>query len=231
MTTKVNISFIYILLVTGIFSAQLFAQTDSTKTTSIFLDTQKEIKSLHLTLIDTTTKKSILDFKPKRIFMGLKPIAHKYFDPTNANKRKTINFMSQTEENDSDILVKRSFLGKDMSTTKKLASHYNLGTIFNDSKSVRIEVRDFGLVDGDRIKVYLNKKIIRSNIMLNGLYYIINIDLKKGYNRIDLEAVNQGYAGPNTAQIKVYDEKGELLTSKEWNILTGQRATLGVVKD
>lgn len=219
------------LLLFIVFSTQLFSQDNTTKkTTSLFLDSQKEIKSLNLKLIDPTTKNSILNFKPKKIFFGIEPNIKKYFDPLNTDKKRTINFMSQTNKVDSDVLVKKSFNGKDMSNVK-LTSDYNLGTLHSTSKSVRIEVRDHSLVDGDRIKVYVNEQMINSNIMLNGLYYIIPIDLKKGYNRIDIEALNEGYSGPNTAQLNVYDEKGNLLSSQDWNILTGQRATLGVVRN
>ena len=73
--------------------------------------------------------------------------------------------------------------------------------------------------------------MINSNVMLNGLYHIIYIDLNKGYNRIDIEAINEGYSGPNTAELKVFDEDGYLLSSQEWNIRTGQRATLGIVRN
>jgi hypothetical protein len=214
-----------------VFSTQLFSQDNtSKKTNSLFLDSQKEIKPLNLKLIGTTTKNSILNFKPKRIFFGIEPNIKKYFDPLNTNKKRAINFMSQTNKEDSDILVKRSFNGKDISNVK-LTSDFNLGTLHSTSKLVRIEVRDHSLVDGDRIKIYVNEQIINSNIMLNGLYTIIYIDLKKGYNRIDIEAINEGYSGPNTAQLNVYDEKGNLLSSQDWNILTGQRATLGVVRN
>jgi hypothetical protein len=214
-----------------VFSTQLFSQDNtSKKTNSLFLDSQKEIKPLNLKLVDTKTKNSILNFKPKRIFFGLEPNIKKYFDPLNTNKKRAINFMSQTNKEDSDILVKRSFNGKDISNVK-LTSDFNLGTLHSTSKLVRIEVRDHSLVDGDRIKIYVNEQIINSNIMLNGLYTIIYIDLKKGYNRIDIEAINEGYSGPNTAQLNVYDEKGNLLSSQDWNILTGQRATLGVVRN
>ena len=229
MKTKNNIYFITAFICL-LFSAPLFSQENKAKS-SPFLDNQKEIKPLNLSLIDTTKKNSILSFKPKQFLFGFKPSVNKYFDPSNATKKKPINFMTTPQHEDDDVLVKRSFEGKDTSNNLKLSTHYNLGTLYSTSASVRIEVRDYGLVDGDRIKVYVNKQLINSNIMLNGLNYIIQIDLNKGYNRIDVEAINEGYSGPNTAAIKVYDEKGHLLSAQEWNILAGQRATLGVVRN
>jgi len=224
------------LILSIVFSVQLFSQntsltkTDTNNTTSFFSDSQKEIKPLNLTLVDTTTQNSILNFKPKKFLLGIKPDIKKYFDPLNTNQKQAINFMSQQNTVDSDILVKKSFNGKDMSNVK-LTSDFNLGTLYSTSNTVRIEVRDHSLVDGDRIKVYVNEQMVNSNLMLNGLYTIIYIDLNKGYNRIDIEAINEGYSGPNTAELKVFDEKGKLLSAQEWNILTGQRATLGVVKN
>jgi len=138
--------------------------------------------------------------------------------------------MSNPKKDDSDILVKKHFNGKDMSNVK-LTSDYSLGTLQSTSKSIRIEVRDHSLVDGDRIKIYVNEHLINSNIMLSGLSRIINVNLVKGYNRIDIEAINEGYSGPNTAELRVFDENGALISSQEWNILTGQRATLGVIRN
>ncbi len=43
-------------------------------------------------------------------------------------------------------------------------------------------------------------------------------------------ALNQGLSGPNTAMLKVFGEDGQQLVSKEWNLLTGAKASLMVVK-
>ena len=204
-------------------------KTDTTKIENLFFDGQKVIKPVDLDLIDPFQGNSILNFKPNIFLIGFKPKAKDYFDPLNSPK-KAGHFMSEPKKVDSDVLVKRHFNGKDMSNVK-VASDYSLGTIQSNSKSMRIEVRDHSLVDGDRIKIYVNEHLINSNLMLNGLYHIIHVSLIKGYNKIDIEAINEGYSGPNTAELKVYDENGYLISSQEWNILTGQRATLGVVRN
>ncbi len=230
----------YIQLITSLFliaciSEQLYSQNDSSIKSdtaiiaNLFYDGQKVINPVNLTLIDPSQGNSILNFKRNQFLIGFKPNAQNYFDPFNTNK-KTSNYMSNPKKIDSDILVKKHFNGKDMSNVK-LTSDYSLGTLHSTSKSMRIEVRDHSLVDGDRIKIYINEQMINSNLMLNGLYHIIHVNLIKGYNRIDIEAINEGYSGPNTAELKVFDENGYLISSQEWNILTGQRATLGVVRN
>jgi len=151
----------------------------------------------------------------------------KYLDP---NKEDKHNFLMGTKPLDSDVLVIKHFDGKNVSQTK-LKTAQNLGTIQSNTKFIRIEYKDFGLVDGDRVNIYLNEKEIDSNVKLNGLYYTIHIRLEeKGYNRIDIEAINQGSVGPNTAEFVVYDDKGNVLTHKAWNLKKGNVATLGIIK-
>ena len=236
MKSKSYIHLIAFVFITIFVSEYLFSQNDSSKlidttdNSNLFFDGQKIIKPIDLDFIDPLQGNSILNFKPNIFLIGFKPKAKDYFDPLNTRPKRARNFMSQPKKIDSDILVKKYFGGKDMSDVK-LTSDYSLGTLQSTSKSMRIEVRDHSLVDGDRIKVYINEQMINSNVMLNGLYHIIYIDLNKGYNRIDIEAINEGYSGPNTAELKVFDEEGYLLSSQEWNIRTGQRATLGIVRN
>ncbi len=151
----------------------------------------------------------------------------KYLDPKKETKH---NFLLGAKPIENDVLVVRHFDGKNTSKTK-LKTAQNLGTIESNTKFVRIEYRDFGLVDGDRVKIFLNEKEIESNIKLDGLFYTIHIDLtKKGYNRIDIQAINQGMYGPNTAQFIVYDDKGNVIAHKSWNLQKGSVATLGIVR-
>lgn len=219
--------FFFILYFIGGVSS-LFSQNDTKN--SLFSDGSKKIKPINFALIDTAAKESILNFKPKQHLIGFKSNVNKYFNPFQKNTKPAINFMMDQNNVDDDVLVKRYFNGKDMSDVK-LTSDFSLGTFSTTTNSVRIEVRDHSLVDGDRIKVYLNQQILNSNVMLNSLAYSFTVQLKKGYNRIDIEALNQGYSGPNTAELRVFDENGNLMSSQEWNIATGERATLGVIKN
>jgi len=149
----------------------------------------------------------------------------------NLGKKTPLKNLQSMSSNklDSDILVKRFFNGKDTSNPK-LKSDGSLGTIESSTKYVKIEFRDHGLVDGDRIRIFLNEKVVDNNIMLLGLSAFITLKLNKGYNRIDFKALNQGRYGPNTAAFFVYDDKGKLITAKAWNLETNETATLGVIR-
>jgi hypothetical protein len=45
-------------------------------------------------------------------------------------------------------------------------------------------------------------------VNLNSNFKGFEIVLEKGFNKIDFVALNQGSSGPNTAEFKVYDDKG-----------------------
>ena len=50
-------------------------------------------------------------------------------------------------------------------------------------------------------------------------------------NKIIILALNQGTSGPNTAAFKVFNDAGMLLSSNEWNLATGAKATLLIAKE
>jgi hypothetical protein len=150
----------------------------------------------------------------------------KYLDPI----EKKRNFMYGPKPLDNDVMVVKHFEGVDK-TFKKFKTTQNLGTFESNTKYIRIEYRDFGLVDGDRVRVFLNEKEIDGNVHLDGLFYTIHIKLEeKGYNKIDIQAINQGYVGPNTAEFVVYDDKGNIIAHESWLLKTSEIATLGIVR-
>ena len=106
-----------------------------------------------------------------------------------------------------------------------------LGDFRSNGKFVRIVCRDYGEIDGDRVRVYNNDKIVEYEIFLNGSYQEVNVQLLPGFNKIDFQALNMGTSGPNTAEFQMYDDKGKLISSNQWNLTTGVKATLIVVKE
>jgi hypothetical protein len=139
------------------------------------------------------------------------------------------NFLLETLPEDRDIIGKRYLNNEDV-THKRLHSSMSLGTVNTSSKTVRVECRDYSYVDGDIIKIYINERPLENNIVLKGGNYVVYLDLNEGYNRIDFQALNQGLSGPNTAELRLYDANDNLISAKEWNLLTGQTATLGVIR-
>ena len=86
------------------------------------------------------------------------------------------------------------------------------------------------LFSGDRIKLVLNKATIHPNITLRNSGYTIDIKLKEGLNTVEFYALNEGTSGPNTAELKVVDEGGSVISSGQWLLTTGYKARLIVLK-
>lgn len=135
----------------------------------------------------------------------------------------------------SDLLTAGDFIEKQWAEDNKaeagFANGQNLGNYITKGKFVEIYCRDSQYVDGDRVRVFINGKMVQSNILLGASFTPILIPLESGFNTIEIEALNQGSSGPNTAAFAIFDESGKLVTSNEWNLLTGAKASLIVVKN
>lgn len=105
-----------------------------------------------------------------------------------------------------------------------------LGDVNTSSKTAIIVCRDFEYEDGDRVQITLNDTVLLQDLYLKNKYFLMEIELKPGFNKFDFKALNQGASGPNTAELKVYDDQQKLLSSNQWNLSTGATATFIVVK-
>lgn len=211
------------------FSTGLFAQVDNNTVEETDAFQYQPNNSNVIEMAPQNSDKEDIKAETITLFGDLKDIADKFpqYSVIPQKKNRSMRDLSQA---DKDVLVSKYWNGKNVSI-KKFQTSLELGRIETDSKSIRIICRDHSYVDGDRVKLYVNEEVIRRSITLSGGYYTIDIDLKEGFNRIDIEALNQGSSGPNTAEFKVLGENGVVLADKEWNILTGYIATLVVMKN
>jgi len=190
---------------------------------------------LRIEAIDNTSE------APKDAQLILSPIK----GLTNKNIRPMINFTQIRDvfkKKSGVYMVQKSDLvqptwtitqkfGEDQKDLSKFRKDFNLGSFSTTSKFIIIKCRDHEYVDGDRIKLMLNKVVIHPNIILKGDYFVIDVDLVPGFNSLNFIALNEGASSPNTAQLKVYDEEGSLLASNKWLIRTGYKASLSIYKE
>ena len=112
---------------------------------------------------------------------------------------------------------------------KELAKEGNREDVFFgkykvNTPIIKIMTRDFAEPDGDKVQVILNDMVLVQSILLDVSFKSTFIDLREGDNLIDILALNQGLAGPNTATFAIYDGNGNLLTANDWNLNTGVSA-------
>ncbi|MBT8317419.1 MAG: hypothetical protein HKP59_07320 [Lutibacter sp.] len=224
-----SIKSLFIILLISFSSIQSFSQSDTTKTVIKDSKINGEISKTGNYKLKATTKAATNSSFDLKINKKLNTAAIDKNLKENRPNSKTQNFLLEELPEDRDIIGKKYWKNKDV-THKRLESNLSLGTVNSSTRTVKIECRDHSYVDGDRIRLYLNEQVISNNIGLKGNYYVFYINLEDGYNRIDFQALNQGLSGPNTAELKVYDDKGNLISAKEWNLPTGATATLGIIK-
>ncbi len=126
-----------------------------------------------------------------------------------------------------DRLNKRT----DRQTDAIYRHNQDLGTYKTTANTAQVMYRDAQYVDGDLVRIYLNGEVIKSQVYLDSNFQGFEITLKKGFNKIDFEALNQGDSGPNTAEFRVYDDKKNLISGSEWNLGTGFKASIIIVKE
>lgn len=107
----------------------------------------------------------------------------------------------------------------------------NLGSIRTTSENIRIVCRDYQFPDGDRVTIYVNEVPVVVNLTLKRNYQSFILPLDIGINKVKIVALNQGTSGPNTAGFKIYNDQGVLISSNDWNLATGAKATMIVAKN
>jgi len=145
-------------------------------------------------------------------------------------KPKTIDMTAGSDLRDPGEIYDKKFR-KDKEIKPSYMKDQYLGDFKSNASYVRIVCRDHEFVDGDRVQLSVNDIVTVPDIWLDYDFKTFDIALDKGFNRIDFQALNQGASGPNTAEFRVYDDKGNLVTANEWNLTTGVKATLIIVKE
>ena len=219
-------NFLFILcFLTG--SLLAYAQPDTEKKNSI------KIPAIETKKPDTSSQKLII--KPKSNIGITKtknniPLESKY---KLSKPQKEFSMIDNSGlRNPGEIFEKRynDRIATESGITKKTMKDVFLGDISSDGVFVKIVCRDHEFPDGDMIRVLLNDEIIISSMLLTSGYRGFDVVLEPGVNKIDFLALNQGDSGPNTAEFIVYDDEGNMVSNKRWNLLTGVKATVNVIK-
>lgn len=150
---------------------------------------------------------------------------------TRPKKNNEISMLQETDLVDPGIRFEKQKFTRDAPVGAGFRSDTFLGEIRTGEKILRLVCRDHQYEDGDLVRIWLDDKIIVNEIYLRNSYQGVDIPLKDGFNKLEIEALNQGTSGPNTAEFKVMNSKGEVLQQNIWNLASGVRATLIMLKD
>lgn len=223
-TMKIKFS----LLVLLFFSSLCYSQFDNgNKAVQI-----SPIKNTPITKSKSTTSKfsPISPITPNFKDVPVKKEPEMIFQKIGGSKPLDLSMKSDFV-NPGSVYQEKMNKNSDGEVTQAFRRNQNLGDFKTKSLFVKILCRDNQFVDGDRVRIYINDMIIQENVLLEGDYKSFEFTLKNGFNKIDIEAINQGSSGPNTAEFQVFDDKGASISANQWNLSTGFKATIVLVKE
>ncbi|OIQ37950.1 MAG: hypothetical protein BM563_07250 [Bacteroidetes bacterium MedPE-SWsnd-G1] len=174
--------------------------------------------------------------EPNTDFYGMKAKEEKYQTPVDLVLQSILDAEARKTLNNKGIIdpqkVHEEKLKKEIAEINRQYAKIDqyLGGFSSTSDSATIVCRDFQYPDGDIVTIYLNNEPIIRDITLTTSFKQFKLPLKKGLNVISFKAVNQGSSGPNTAAFMVFGDKGEVISSNEWNLATGAKATLSIAR-
>lgn len=138
-------------------------------------------------------------------------------------------YISSSHIHDERLKDKFKKEGREPKILDEYKNDMDFGVFKTGSGKITIACRDHMMFDGDRVQILLNDKILAENVLLETSFKTFTIELEEGFNKIEFIALNQGAAGPNTAELKVFDKDGRLMLANVWNLLTGVRAKAIIV--
>jgi len=102
----------------------------------------------------------------------------------------------------------------------------NLGQFVVYTQQISLNSRDYGAIDGDLVRVWVNGVIVTNRIYLESEFKVLVLNLEKGINVVEIEALNYGELSPNTGQFTFYDSNKEFITNQYWNLGIGYKARI-----
>lgn len=107
----------------------------------------------------------------------------------------------------------------------------DLGSFHTKSKVIFISSYDFGQFDGDKVQITVNGKRIHNNYLLTPKVKTIKIPLQKGFNKIEVTALNEGELSPNTGYFAFFDDKRSIIKEDQWMLAKGAKVIAIVIRD
>ncbi|UYW01749.1 hypothetical protein K5I29_02155 [Flavobacterium agricola] len=180
---------------------------------------------------ETKSKFNPIEFEPievKSQYKIEKPNSGYLIGDKDKNKFNQDEKFTMPYQLQRDIVVKSNINEDD---SKVFRRNQSFGELRTTANSVKLMFKDYAAVDGDRIKIMVNGLTVRADVSLIEVYQTVEIGLTPGFNKVEFEALNQGYSGPNTAQFKIVDDTGKQMLENRWDLATGFKASILIIKE
>lgn len=168
--------------------------------------------------------------KPNNSFEIGTPENHFSMTPKIKFEHKLGDVYQDKMTKDIDKIMIREGLKEDKSLLDRKDRY--LGEYRTKSKFLTLKYRDYIVIDGDLINVYLNGNLLRAGLYMNDDFGEFQIPLSMGFNNIELVVASTGTSGGNTAELHVSDDVNRNITTEYWNNLAlGVKIKIIAVKE
>ena len=211
--------FYFLLFIIIFTSMQTFAQFDNG-------NNPVNIPPVNLPKMPTLSpekKPSLWDIKPKE-----EAVPNPWDKPKEREFGKKEEFLDPAERFTKKM--NNSLKGEGKGDYKIFRRNQYFGDFKTDSEFIQVAVRDPQAIDGDYVKIVHDGITIYESIFLNAQFKTLQIPLKKGFNRIEFVALNEGSSFPNTGAFLIKD-KGQAIYQEEWNLSTGFNASFLIIRE
>ena len=213
----------FILLSLFLLSGSIFGQ----------LDSNKKSKKKNKALILNSSKKSS---KPKSI--SVDP-ASGFKSAYKKEKEKLKKEKKEREINNKGIITKELYRKNqfqkiiEKNTLQIPMIDKDIGVFRTKSLNINLFAFDFGTIDGDVVTIFKNGKPFKKDIALlkSGEIDVIVIPLDKGFNKIEILAVNEGRLRPNTGAFTLFDDFKKEVYSDLWNLAKGAKVIAHIIRE
>ena len=109
--------------------------------------------------------------------------------------------------------------------------NFDFGNFETSLDSIILSFSDDGFIlDGDAIRIIVNDRILVNRIELSRLLEYYTIKLQPGFNKIEVEAIDEGASKPMTMFLSIQDANRNSLRKKSYPLSIGSRAKIVIVK-
>ena len=107
----------------------------------------------------------------------------------------------------------------------------DLGAFRTKSENINIRSSDFGTIDGDVVSIFRNGRLIVDKYVLKGQIKNFKIPLTKGFNKIEIVAIDEGRLRPNTGNFVIIDDLNQTFISDFWYLAKGAKVYAMIIRE
>jgi hypothetical protein len=107
----------------------------------------------------------------------------------------------------------------------------DLGAFRTKSENINIRSSDFGTIDGDVVSIFRNGRLIVDKHVLKGQVESFKIPLTKGFNKIEIVAIDEGRLRPNTGNFVIIDDLNQTFISDFWYLAKGAKVYAMIIRE